>query len=232
MIGLLGLGSLEQHGPHLPPNTDSIIARHFVDLLLARRSDLARVAPEATVGVSYEHLWSTSTRSVEPLRFSYMMVRRLAVAAHIFGCKNFLLVNCHGGNRGALEVASRIARTDYGIIAAVANPLALSAGARRDRPDVHAGFVETSVMLSINSGAVSLNKIESVDTAAVDVALAEAVTSLRGVYVPWNSNDRYISSNGVLGDPRGASALMGDRIVDESVEKLSAVIDVLERFRG
>lgn len=206
------VGSLEQHGPHLPLDTDTRIA-----MAVARRACLGRpgvaLAPPLPIGASGEHAAFPGTLSIgtEALTACLIELGRHA-SLHWLA---LLLVNGHGGNVTAVEAAvSRLRCEGHACLAWHAS---LSDG------DAHAGRTETSVMLALAPDMVRLDAAERGDVRPIDQILP--LLRERGV--------RAVSANGVLGDPAGASAAEGKRLLAQMADGLSCTIDLLlERRPG
>ena len=197
------LGSLEQHGPHLPLGTDTRIAEAVARGLASRRDDVA-VAPAVAYGASGEHAAFGGTLLVghEPLAAMLVELVRSARAAF----RGVVLVNAHGGNQAALDsVARRCTGEGDDVLVWRA---AVAGG------DAHAGRTETSLLLAIDAAAVRLELAEPGCTEPLDSLLPR----LRAEGV------RAVSSNGVLGDPTGASAEEGRRLLDTLVADLTASV--------
>jgi len=193
---LVPIGSTEQHGPHLPLDTDSVIAS-----AVARRAAAglprALVAPTVGYGASGEHAGFPGTVSIghEALRTVIVeLVRSLSLWAG-----RIVLVNGHGGNTATLDTALGLLRTE-GHDAAWTG-CAVAGG------DAHAGRTETSVMLHLDPDRVRLDAAVAGDTRPLADLLPDLMA--RGV--------RAVSPSGVLGDPTGASAEEGRRTVDAMV---------------
>jgi mycofactocin precursor peptide peptidase len=198
------VGSLEQHGPHLPLDTDTRIA-----VAVARRACQGRVgvalAPALPVGASGEHAAFPGTLSIGAEALTVCLIELGRHASLHWPA--LLLVNGHGGNVTAVEAA--VGRLRYEGRACLAWHAALPEG------DAHAGRSETSVILALAPSAVRLDAAERGDVRP----LAEILPLLRERGV------RAVSPSGVLGDPAGASAAEGEHLLARLVDSLSAAID-------
>ena len=96
------LGSLEQHGPHLPLDTDTRIAVALAEQLAARRDDVV-IAPALPFGASGEHAGFPGTLSLGTAALTTALVELVRSADHFAGV---VLVNGHGGNLDALRSAT------------------------------------------------------------------------------------------------------------------------------
>jgi creatinine amidohydrolase len=199
---LVPLGSTEQHGPHLPVTTDTDIAVAIADRAAARHGRLM-VAPPIPYGSSGEHQEFAGTLSIGREATEFLLVELLRSAACHF--TQVIVVSAHGGN--AVPLARAMARlTAEGCPAAAWTPTW--------QGDLHAGRTETSLMLAIAPDRVDLDRAEAGDRRPIGTLLA--ILEERGV--------RSVSENGVLGDPAGASADEGVRLLEEAVEDLVSVV--------
>jgi creatinine amidohydrolase len=199
----LPLGSLEQHGPHLPLDTDTRIARALAHGLAAQRPDVV-VAPAVAYGASGEHAAFPGTLLVghEPLAALLVELVRSARAAF----RGVVLVNAHGGNEATLAEVERRCGADGDDV--------LIWRAAVPGGDAHAGRTETSIMLALDAAAVRMELAEPGCTEPIDRLLPR----LRAEGV------RPVSSNGVLGDPTGANAEEGRALLDALVADLVASV--------
>jgi creatinine amidohydrolase len=229
------VGSLEQHGPHLPLDTDTRIAA-----AVARRAwagpdgdGLSGVglAPAIGIGASGEHADFPGTLSIGHVALSAVLVELGRHASLHWPA--LLLVNGHGGNAAAIGGAVETLRGEGrdchvwhagvrpSMLAAAGdrtgNDRAANGGARADARvvlDAHAGRTETSIMLALAPGDVRLGAAEAGETRP----LREIIGGLRAGGV------RPVSPNGVLGDPAGASAAEGEMLLGLLTADLAAVI--------
>jgi creatinine amidohydrolase len=205
-ILLVPLGSLEQHGPHLPLDTDTRIAV-AVASGVARGRDGVAVAPAVAFGSSAEHADFPGTLSIGTRALTELLVELGRDASRDW--EAMLLVNGHGGNRDAVAVALARLRAEGRRCAAF--HVAPADG------DAHAGRTETSLLLHLDSAVVRFDDAEPGELAPV----GSLIDRLR------RDGVRSVSANGVLGDPRGASAEEGERLLAELVHGCGAALDAL-----
>jgi mycofactocin precursor peptide peptidase len=207
------LGSLEQHGPHLPLDTDTRIAVAVAERACAARPGVG-LAPPVAIGASGEHADFPGTLSIGTTALTLLLVELGRHASLHWPA--MLLVNGHGGNAPAIGDALRTLRAEgrqcHAWHAGLRPGAAAGAAA-----DAHAGRTETSVMLALAPADVRTGAAAPGDTRP----LAQIMPDLRARGV------RAVSRNGVLGDPSGASAAEGERLLGLLVADLSETLDSL-----
>ena len=196
---LVPVGSLEQHGPHLPLDTDTAIATAVAQGVADRIG--AWVAPAVCYGASGEHQAFPGTSSIGTDALHLMLVE--LVRSLRTWARRVVFVNAHGGNLHAIGNAVDQLMTEGHDVAWI--PCATK------HSDLHAGRTETSLMLHLRPDAVRLDRAESGNTQPLQEILPALVTG--GV--------RAVSANGVLGDPAGASAEEGGRILTRMVNDIA-----------
>ena len=203
------LGSLEQHGPHLPLDTDTRIAVAVLSRAASRVPSLF-VAPPVAYGASGEHAGFPGTLLVGHDVLAALLVELVRSARDSFA--GVVLVSAHGGNETALSAVSArcAAEGDDVVVWRAASP----------GGDAHAGRTETSIMLAIDPAAVHPELAAPGCTEPIERLLPR----LRAEGV------RPVSSSGVLGDPTGASAEEGRELLDHLVTDLAAA--VVARWHG
>jgi len=199
------VGSTEQHGPHLPLSTDTDIAVALVERLAARRRDVV-AAPPVAYGSSGEHEGFAGTLSIGRDATELLLVELGRSASATFAA--VVLVSAHGGNRVPVERAERRLRAEGRRVLAVFP---------RWPGDAHAGRVETSLMLALHPDRVRRELAEAGATAPIDELMPRLVSG--GV--------RPVSANGVLGDPAGADAAEGRRLLDRAIEELDGAVGAI-----
>jgi creatinine amidohydrolase len=221
----LPIGAIEQHGAHLPLNTDVVVAEELTRALIARWGDEFDLwqLPTLTIGLSREHDWAPGTLSLSVQTFAALLKEIGREIVRALPARNLAIVNGHGGNRGILENLLHELRGDLALNACVIHPFDL-AGASTGAavPDVHGGAGETSVMLALAPDLVRGDMIAS----AAHPPAGESVAALifdRAVTWPWRTDDPRLARMGIIGDPAAASAERGGAMVERMVEEARGV---------
>jgi creatinine amidohydrolase len=222
----LAMGSIEQHGPHLPLNTDNVLAEAFTRRIIERWSgayDLWQL-PAIPIGLSREHVWAAGTLSLSVAGMTALIRDLGREIARALPTKNLLIVNGHGGNRGILEALAREMRGDFGLnLAALHLGAIISPVAGTGVPEIHAGKDETSAMLVLAPELVRRERIGDARGPADGDAVRRLIID-PGTSFPWSSDDRRIAQLGVIGDASGASVEHGNAIVERVLEAAGSVL--------
>lgn len=199
---LVPVGSCEQHGPHLPLDTDTRVATAIAHDIARRRDDVV-VAPPVAYGASGEHQSFAGTLSIgtEVLTSVLIELGRSAFPGGTRRHRALVFVNGHGGNSGAVQRAVQVLVAEQRPVSWWAPQVAGS--------DAHAGHTETSLLLTIAPETVDDPRPVG-NTAPLDELLGD----LRAGGVAS------VSANGVLGDARGASSDAGRAVLDGLVADL------------
>ena len=186
---IVPLGSTEQHGPHLPLDTDTRIACALANHIASQRSRTV-VAPAISIGASGEHQGFAGTLSLGTEVLTEVLVELVRSARE--WATGVMFVCGHGGNLEAVNLACDRSRSEGDHVALVT---AGSPGA-----DLHAGRAETSLLLYLSPGLVG--QTEGVKGASGTMDELGSALRTHGV--------ASVSPNGILGDPEGASASEGE----------------------
>jgi mycofactocin precursor peptide peptidase len=195
---MIPLGSTEQHGPHLPLDTDTRIATAVAKGVTASLEQAWLVAPAIAYGASGEHQSFAGTISIGTDALTSLLVEYGRSAC--CWAQRLVFVNGHGGNTEALRRAAALLRTEGRDIAWCP---CVTAGA-----DAHAGHTETSVLLHISPSDVLTDRWLAGNRAP----LPQLLPAMRAGGVAA------VSPAGVLGDPTTATAAEGKRIFSEMVD--------------
>ena len=226
-VALLPVGAIEQHGPHLPLDTDTFDANHLcLQVAMACSTPRPLVLPAIPYGVSYHHDHFPGTFSVSPKTLS-MMVWEIGMSAARQGITKLVIVNGHGGNAPALHFAAQMINRDAQIFTCVdtgeTSDTDIDAITETDN-DVHAGEVETSTALATRPELVDMSAARSsvpkFSSRYLDFTSKRSVT--------WYAYTRRISESGTMGDPTRASAEKGQRIWAIMVEHLTRFVSELQ----
>ena len=213
-VTVLPLCATEQHGPHLPTGTDTMIAHGLTGEVAGRfKGDFDLVfLPALVVGASQEHARFAGTISVStPALIDQISAIGGQVAAS--GLKKLVLVSSHGGNVAAMSAAALACREQHGLLAVTLtwSRLGLPAGvvdADERAVGVHGGFEETSLMLHFRPDLVQMDK--AADFTSLQADLAGRYTHLRAhgpVGFGWLAGD--LNPSGTVGDAASANAAAG-----------------------
>jgi creatinine amidohydrolase len=220
----LPIGAIEQHGAHLPLNTDVVVAEEVTRAFIARWGDELDLwqLPTLAIGLSREHDWASGTLSLSVQTFAALLKEMAREIVRALPARNLAIVNGHGGNRGILENLLHELHGDLGLNACVIHPFDLArTAADPAAPDVHGGAGETSVMLALAPDLVRRDLIASARPPA-----PESVAALifdRGVTWPWRTDDPRLARMGIIGDPGAASPERGKAMVERMVEEAHGV---------
>ena len=207
---VVAVGSVEQHGPHLPLLMDTI-AGDAVSERIAEKLGDAVAAPTIRPGCSGHHMAFPGTITVPP-EVLMDTVRAYVRSLDEHGFEDVVLVPTHGGNFGPVNaVAPDVAREVDATVISLANLGEMmelmneglrEAGVDYQEPVIHAGAAETAVVLAVNEGLVRTDALEAGREGEISVGRL------------LNEGFDAITENGVLGDPREATSEAGEEILD------------------
>lgn len=206
-IVLLALGSWEQHGAHLPFDTDTVIIEAVVDVAMRSvdpNNSQFSVVPTIGVTASDEHNGFAGTLSIGTNALSDAVV---SIARSASWARGICIVNGHGGNADALKLVH--SALDYENIRHSIWSLPYYEGA-----DMHAGHTETSLMLHLAPGTVRMDLAE-VGAVGDSEMLIERMRA---------GGIKEVSSNGVVGDPTNANAAHGATMLSFYADHLTKLL--------
>ncbi len=233
-IAIVPVAAVEQHGPHLPVGTDTIINQGHLDLLakLAPADLDLRILPVQAIGKSNEHVWSrgTVTNTATDLINSWTQIG-LEIARS--GIRKLVFVNSHGGNVAIMDIVARELRVRAGMLAVKAawgsfSPKDIFSDIE-NRYGIHGGDSETSLVLHFRPELVHLDKLD--DFASVAQRDEQAYKYLRPigpVSYAWIASD--INPNGVAGEAAKATAEKGRIAAETAVSGFIELLREVERY--
>ncbi len=230
-VTILPFAAIEQHGPHLPIGTDSLITAGLADALDGRMPEKVLILPVQRFGSSPHHMVFSGSLTLTSRTFLDVAVE-LAGSLHHHGFRRGILLNGHGGNQALLDVATqeiRLKFPDFRIVHATYWVLAAERFAQiRESPPGgmgHAGEMETSIVLHLRPD------LERSELAGPDGIEARSRFDHKDMLEParvgqfrfWNE----MSAKGVLGDPATASAEKGKRFLDAATDALVELVEAV-----
>ena len=202
-IAIIPVGSIEQHGPHLPISTDSDIVTE-ISLRFSKKID-GILLPTINYGISDEH-FPFFNLSVKKSTLSKML-DDICGSLIKNGISRILIINGHYGNLDSLKDFERKKKKSRKI-------KVISYWKYMDREFDHAGNVETSIMLAISKNVKMKNAKKGFQTDGMSKQEISKINRLAQKSFPK------VTGNGVWGDPTKSSAKLGRKIINEVVNNL------------
>jgi creatinine amidohydrolase len=212
---IIPLGSIEQHGPHLPVTTDILIAEYIANQISKKIP--AYVMPGIPYGVSYEHE-SFFNISISSDLLSELLTQ-VCISLAENGFRSIIILNGHHGNMGVVQyVPQKVASKNPKL-----NVFSINYWNLIEREFDHAGFVETSLMLSINPKLVQMNK------AKPGYSDKKRLHATYSTFLN-NPSSFKITKNGVWGDPTKANSSDGRKIMSTAIKNIIRSIKELDEL--
>ena len=230
------LAATEQHGPHLPVMTDTAIAEGMVAELRARLPDdlSILILPTQTIGKSNEHLRfpGTLTLSAETAMRAWV---EIGESVHRAGLRKLVMVNSHGGNADLLNVVARELRVRFGMLAITCawSRFGKPPGLFTDEEQavgIHAGDIETSLMLHFRPDLVDMARAENFAPATLAISREFDLLRPTGFTAfAWMAGDLHPA--GPAGDASRATAEKGRATAAFAVDAFIHLLRDVARFR-
>jgi creatinine amidohydrolase len=229
LIAVLPVGATEQHGPHLPLSVDQAILDGLIRWTLPRLPDDLPVVflPTCPIGKSNEHArWpGTLTLSAATLMAMWSDIGASVAAA---GVRKLVILNSHGGQIAPMDIVARDLRVAHGIIAVAANWFALGMPPdlfppEEERHGIHAGDMETSVMLALHADKVAMVHARDFPSRNAELARTNRHLGLSPAgKLGWQMQD--LNRAGACGNAAAATADKGRAVLDHAADALVTLL--------
>jgi len=236
LVAVLPVAATEQHGPHLPLRVDSALADGVISAALAHLPTevAALFLPTQTVGLSPEHarFAGTLTLKAETLIRLWTDIGESVAAT---GVKKLVLFNSHGGQAGVMDIVTRDLRARLGLLVYSVNwyglPLVGPQGedvnalfsAHEHRFGIHAGEIETSMMLALAPELVDMAQAQNFASTSQDRAKRyDILGNGKSAKLGWQMQD--YNPQGAVGNAAAASADKGRAVVDAAGRALARLL--------
>lgn len=235
LIAVLPVGATEQHGPHLPMSTDTATIDGMVQASLPLLPDDLPVLflPTVAYGKSNEHSRYPGTLTVSAHTLMALWTEIGACVAKA-GVRKLVLYNSHGGQMGVMDIVARDLREAHGMMVVAAHwyTLGLPEGlftAHEDRHGIHAGDLESSVMLHLAPAHVRRDQLRNFPSMTEQLAEENRFLSITpSGRLGWQMHD--INPAGAAGDASRASADKGAAVLDHVGRRFVQLLQEIDRF--
>ena len=241
-IAVLPVAATEQHGPHLPLKVDSALVDGVISAaLLHLAADVpALFLPTQAVGLSPEHARFAGTLTLKP-ETTIRLWTDIAESVAASGIKKLVLLNSHGGQVGVMDIVARDLRARLGMLVYSVNwfglPLLGPQGedvnalfsAHEHRFGIHAGDIETSMMLALAPELVDMAKAQNfASTSEARAAQFSILGNGKSAKLGWQMQD--YNPHGAVGNAAHASADKGRAMLDAAGRALARLLGELHQL--
>lgn len=237
-IAVLPVAATEQHGPHLPLNVDATLADGIVSASLPHLPESLDVLflPTQAIGKSNEHLRfpGTLTLSAETL---IRLWTEIGESVARTGVRKLVLFNAHGGQVSVMDIVARDLRARCDLLVYSVNWYDLPLGdevnglfpPEEHRFGIHAGEIETSMMLALKPGQVDMARARDFSSTSQDRAQAfEILGNGRSAKLGWQMQDYH--PQGAAGNAARATAAKGEAVVQAAGRQLARLLQEVDRL--
>ena len=237
-VAILPVGATEQHGPHLPLCVDSTLTDGILHAALAQLPPEVPVLalPTQTIGLSMEHLAFAGTLSLQPATLLALWTELGACVARA-GVRKLLIFNAHGGNVSSMDIVARQLRQQCGLLVypcswfnlPLPEAVQQSFSAHEHRFGIHAGAVETSMMLHLAPELVAMEQAQ--DFASTSEQRARHYPILgngRSAKLGWAIQDYH--PQGAVGDAASADAGRGQAMTQAAADSLAQLLQEIAQL--
>ena len=242
LVAVLPVAATEQHGPHLPLNVDSILVDGVIKAALPHLANSsnggtpALFLPTQKISLSTEHMGFAGTLTLSPQTVMALWMEIGASVART-GIKKLVLLNSHGGNVGLMDVVARELRTAHGLIvyhtswynlplvdSRTGEDLNTLFSPHEHRFGVHAGEIETSMMLALRPDLVNMALAENFHSTSQDRAAKYPILGNgKSAKLGWQMQD--YNASGAAGNALQATADKGLRVIAAAGKSLAKLLD-------
>jgi creatinine amidohydrolase len=235
-IAVLPVAATEQHGPHLPLSVDTVLADGVVAAALPHLPPDLNVLflPTQAVGLSPEHMQFPGTLTLKAETVIQLWTQ-LGESVARAGVKKLVLLNSHGGQVGVMDIVARDLRARLGLLVYSVNwfnlPLLDAQGkdvnaqfsTEEHRFGIHAGEIETSMMLALNPERVQMAQAQNFHSTSKDRAEKFSILGNgKSAKLGWQMQD--YNPAGAVGNAAAATAAKGQAVVDAAGRSLAKLL--------
>ncbi|WP_299866278.1 creatininase family protein [uncultured Roseobacter sp.] len=226
-IAILPTAAIEQHGPHLPVGTDTLIGQGMLEELRRQAPDDLdlRILPLQAVGKSNEHLWAAGTLTLTAAT-ALAVWTEIGLSVARAGIRKIAIVNSHGGNLDLVSILSRELRVQADMLAvkcqwgAFGTPEGMYSDQEKQF-GIHGGDVETSLMLHFRPQTVDMAAAQDFRSTAEQ----SAISPIGPVSYGWIASD--LNPEGTVGEAHLATAEKGAATARHQV---AGFVDLLRKM--
>ncbi len=231
-LAILPVGSVEQHGPHLPLGTDAFAALAVAQRVASRLN--APILPGPMVGIAPYHLPWIGTLTLRPATLVNVLVDLCASLAAA-GVERVLVINWHEGNTPTVRQASQEIQAQYGLRVVVAEAHIITNQLFPDEMEfTHCGSMETAAVLAYDPALVNQARAQEGATELERGLRGHALFRRRDVF-PIMRDFREVAPTGWYGHPEqatlGRAREIFDRVADYVVTQLAEVSEELRALQ-
>jgi len=234
-VVVLPVGAVEQHGPHLPVGVDAMLNEGLVreTLTLLPKDFPVLVLPPLPVGWSDEHGRFPGTLSIGPETLTAVWCD-IGASVAASGFRRLVIFNSHGGQTEIAKIVSRKLRIAHELLAVAANwyaliDLAAIFGEAERRHGIHAGAIETSMIMHLHPDLVHADRIADFPSSGVEIAQQYNRLGPTGA-TPFGWMTEDLHESGAVGNAALADPVTGKRVVEDAAQAFAELLQEVGRF--
>lgn len=235
LVAVLPIGATEQHGPHLPLSVDRAILDGIIAAAVPQiPEDLpALFLPTCPLGKSNEHSAWPGTLTLSAQTFIAMLME-IGDSVAAAGVRKLVILNSHGGQIAPMDIVARDLRVKHQMLTLAANWFAQGVPdglfpEDEQRFGIHAGDMETSVMLALHGELVQMDQARDFRPAVADIDRAYSHVGLSPAgKLGWMAQD--MNAAGACGNAAAATADKGRTVIEHAARQLVSLLDEVHRL--